>query len=130
MSIIGIAASGLEAATFRLSAAASNTANADSAEPAPDGSGAQIPYTPIQVVQTAVATGGVRAELRQAPVGGLLTYQPALMGAPAVDTFAAPGVDLAMQAVEQMIALNAFKANLAVIRTAEEMSRTAIDTTA
>jgi flagellar basal body rod protein FlgC len=130
LSIIGIASSGLQAAGLRLSAAASNTANANSTEPAPDGSGARLPYTPIQVVQTAGASGGVRAELRRAPVGGLLTYQPAVAGAPAIDTFAAPGVDLATQAVEQMIALNAFKANLAVIRTAEDMTKAVIDTKA
>jgi flagellar basal-body rod protein FlgC len=125
MNALGIAASGLTAATTRLSVVAQNVANIDSTEPAADGSGA-VPYTPYQVMQTPLASGGVRAEVRRAP-----SYQPAAPAFPLADIFAAdPGVDLVTQAVEQASAMTAFRANLAVIRAAEEMAQAAIDTTA
>ena len=128
MNVIGIAASGLTAATLRLSASAANVANVDSTAPAGDGSDAQVPYTPLQVVQTSLASGGVRAEMRRAPTAGLRAYPPAPVFAdPGI--FAETGVDLVTEAIEQISAMNAFKANLATIRAAEQMMQSVFDTT-
>lgn len=111
MSIMGIAASGLGAAQTRLYASAVNIA-----------SGEEVP--PVRAVQTSTDGGGVKATLKPRP------YAPNV--AMGVDELAATagGGDLAAQLVQQASALSAFKANLAVIQTAEEMAKSAFDSIA
>lgn len=108
MDAIGIAQSGLTAASERLHISAVNIANANTPG-----------YTPGQAVHTSVASGGVKTALHQPddifPV-------PAGMGE--------PGMDLMSQLAEHVQALNAFKANLAMIESAEEMMVSVLDATA
>lgn len=91
--VISIGASGLDAATRRLSAAASNIANAST----PD-------YQPIAAVQQA------------SPDFGGVSSAFAARGGP-------PGVDLAREAVDVSQAVNSYKANAAVIRAVDDMQR-------
>ena len=91
--ITSIGVSGLDAATKRLGAAASNIANASTPG-----------YTPVQAVSQATADGGVQTDIR----------------ASADD---AGGVDLASEAVNVDQSVIGYKANAAVIRAADDMQR-------
>lgn len=92
-----IARSGLQAAQLRLDSSAHNVANLNT------------PGFRRQTVelQTAPAPGGVQARLAE----------------PAPE----PGVALEAEAVEQMAATYAFRANLLVLRRADEMAGTLLD---
>lgn len=94
---ISNALSGLMAASKRAEASASNIANLST----PD-------YTPVTTVQTAGQNGGVLAENRPRLDGTTQTY--------------VSGVDLAEEAVNLKIAEIAYKANIATIRAAEDMT--------
>lgn len=130
------ALSGLTAASRRLDASASNTANARTSGPLPaDGDLAAVratppsgsPYVPVQAVNAAQPTGGVRASL--APVSPALfaEYQPDSPDASADGLVAAPNVDLAQETVRQMASGSAYKANLKVMQTADEMLKSVFD---
>lgn len=108
MDAIGIAQSGLKAASERLHVSAVNIANANTPG-----------YTPGQAVQTSVAAGGVKTAL----------HQPAALF-PAPDGQEDLGMDLISQLAEHMQALTAFKANMAMIQSAEEMMVSVLDATA
>ena len=111
MSPIGIAASGLSAAQTRLYASAVNIA-----------SGGDAP--PVKAEQSSLPGGGVKASVQPKP------YAPNVPAS--VDELAATagGGDLAAQLVQQASALSAFKANLAVVQTAEDMAKSVFDATA
>lgn len=107
MDAMSIAASGMVAATARLNAGAHNIANLGADD-----------HVPVEAVQTSLATGGVSVDIHR---------PAALFAAPAgmsLDT------NLAGQLADQMQALAAFKANLAVIQSAEEMMVSVLDATA
>lgn len=94
---ISNALSGLMAASKRAEASAGNIANLST----PD-------YTPVTTVQTAGQNGGVLAENRPRLGGAGQAY--------------VSGVDLAEEAVNLKIAEIAYKANIATIKAAEDMS--------
>jgi flagellar basal body rod protein FlgC len=112
MSTIGPALSGMIAATVRLNASAQNTANA------------QTPgYQPKQVVQTATPSGVVAtAKTPQRP--GYFFIDPFAPGGP--DESVTPGVDEGVEAVNQMQALNQFKANLQSVLSGDNMFKSAL----
>jgi flagellar basal-body rod protein FlgC len=85
------------------------------------------PYVPVQSVNTAQPTGGVRASL--APVSPALfaEYQPDSADADAQGMVAAPNVDLAQETVQQMLASTAYKANAKVAQAADEMLKSVFD---
>lgn len=97
--IINIAASGLDAASKRVQAAAKNTANAFTES-----------YQPVDAVTKADGKGGV-----------VTTFAPRLVSNSlgGLDN----GVDLAREAVDMNMAVTAYKANAAVIKNASEMER-------
>ncbi|CAO3451300.1 flagellar basal body rod protein FlgC [Azospirillum largimobile] len=131
---IGIALSGLTAQTRRLDASASNVANVRStgAVPAADGAVAggavaggtsgdqRAPYQPLAVAQTD-ASPGTRATFTPITPAYLQEYAPDDSAANADGMVAAPNVDLAKERVNQIAANRAYGANIAVVRTQDEM---------
>ena len=125
---ISIAASGLAAASARLQASASNIAN-QASRGAPGG-GAPKAYTPVNVVQTAQPGAGVSARIQPAATPPVIEYDPDAPFADAEGRVASPAIDIARQFVDQMLSQRAFEANLKVIRSADEMTRSLIDRSA
>ncbi len=129
MNAIGIAATGLMAASTRLTASAQNVANADTTGSTAAGGGAP-PYQPWLVVQTSTASGGVSASLQRSSAPYLQAYAPDSPQADAEGMIGVPDVDYASETVEQVSAMASFKANLAIIRAADEMQKSLLDTLA
>ena len=100
---LDIARSGLTAEGVRLQTAANNIANASTKD-----------YVPQQVTQVALADpGGVQATVRPATPS---SYAPS-----------APRVDLAREMTSLIEAEAAYRANLAVIETVDEMTKSLLD---
>lgn len=123
-----IARSGLAASSLRVEATASNIANASARGPLPeDGSDASASglYQPLTVVQTPVVTGatpgGVQASIVPITPSYVAVYEPGSSYANEDGMVAAPNVDLAQNVVSLEEAKAAYKANLAVIETVDEM---------
>lgn len=127
---IGIALSGLTAQTRRLDASASNVANVRStgAVPTTDGTaeGKPAPYQPLAVAQTD-ANPGTRATFTPITPAYLQDYAPDDSAANGDGMVAAPNVDLATERVNQMAASRAYGANIAVVRTQDEMLTSLLD---
>ncbi|MDR6773385.1 flagellar basal body rod C-terminal domain-containing protein [Azospirillum sp. BE72] len=126
---IGIALSGLTAQTRRLDASASNVANVRSTGtiPAADGMTSngtggdqRAAYQPLAVAQTD-ANPGTRATFTPITPAYLQEYAPDDSAANADGMVAAPNVDLAKERVNQIAANRAYGANIAVVRTQDEM---------
>jgi flagellar basal-body rod protein FlgC len=110
------AVSGLRAASKRLEVSASNTVNTQSEN-----------YTPGRVVQTALASGGTRAEAVPVSPPTVPVYDPQSPTADADGIVQRPNVALESEMVEQMLAQRAFEANLRTIETADRMTKTVLD---
>lgn len=102
MRIASIAASGLRAASTQVEASAHNVANVSTAG-----------FRPVRTVSEAQREGGVSTRIAPAE-------DPSLAGLGRVD--GASGTDLVDETVQRMLAQRAFSANLAVLRTADEMA--------
>ena len=127
--ITSIALSGLNAASLRVQAAASNLANARS-NGAVRGENGPAPYTPLDVQQSSVATGGVTAQLAPSSREPLLAYDPSAPYANSGGYVASPDIDPADEVVALAMATYSFTANLAVVRTESEMMDALLDTKA
>jgi flagellar basal-body rod protein FlgC len=114
---MSIAVSGIQAASLRLEAAASNIVNMDS-----NG------YQPVSVAQSPTADGGVRASLL--PPTALLAYDPASPYANVQGMVAKPNVDLATEIVNLKLASHSFRANIQAYKAASQMFDTLLDATA
>jgi len=127
MSAITISLSGLLSAKAQLMASASNVANART-QGALDG-GLPKPYRPIVVIQTPQPppSAGVVITYARSPAPPPVSYQPASPMADGRGMVAGSGVDLAQEAVNQALAMESFRANLAVLRTAQEMDKTLLN---
>lgn len=120
VSAIGTALSGLNAASTRLSASASNIANLQSTQTRRNGVTVNEPYTPVQVDQQSVAGGGTRAIVRPVPNPTVPVYDPSNAAADAEGIVQFPNVNLEEEVVNQVVAKYDFKANLQVIKTEKE----------
>lgn len=134
-SAISTAVSGLLASSARLNASASNVANARTRGPVP----ATPPSRPVQTGATAGSEQVYQAVTTvQTDLGGTqgvgTRYAPKLPSygfaydpdAPFADEkgmVATPNVDLTTEIVDQISARQSFEANLATIRTANEMQK-------
>jgi len=134
---VSIALSGLRAQQTRLAAGASNIANASTtgtvpaASPsAPASTVASTVYKPLSVNLTSLATGGVRADVSADPKGYSLIYDPSSPYANSEGMIAAPNVDLTREIVNLLEIKNSYKANLAVLKTQDEMLGELLDTRA
>jgi flagellar basal-body rod protein FlgC len=124
--ISAIALSGLSAATRRVQASASNIANvrANGALAIADG---PAPYAPLEVRQAPMADGGVTASLAPSSRAAVLSYDPQAPFVNADGYVASPNVDLVDDMLQLATARYSFAANLAVIRTADDMTIAVLD---
>ena len=127
---IGIALSGLTAQTRRLDASASNVANVRSTGAVPTTGGAAdgkpVAYQPLAVAQTD-GNPGTRASFTPITPAYLQEYAPDDAAANGDGMVAAPNVDLATERVNQMAANRAYGANIAVVRTQDQMLTSLLD---
>jgi len=117
---IGIALSGLNAATERDNAAASNVANITTAGSLE--AGGKAPYDALTTTQSAQDQGGVRSEVVSAGRPFVPSFAPDSPFANSEGLIGTPNVDLAEEAVNLNLAELTYKANIGVLKTAEEMS--------
>ena len=134
-SISTIALSGLNAAASRLQVSASNVANSQTtgALPNADGTvpaGAPQAYSPLALVQTATAGGGVQTSITTVSPPTTAVYDPQASFANQDGLVAAPNVDLAQEMIGQLLASYSFTANATVMRANDRMSKTLLDITA
>ena len=118
---INNALSGLNAASLRLEAAASNIANSQDEAPLNPQPGQPLPYQPVDVVQTAAPGGGTSAHLVPVTPPDQAIFDPGSPFADANGQVAAPNVDTAQQLVNVDVARVNYDANLKVIETAHKM---------
>lgn len=123
---IGIALSGLNAASSRLNASASNIANVSTAGSLTDKSNA--PYTPLTTQSKAVdVPGGVQTQYSAKAQPFTPAYDPDSPFADENGYIGVPNVDLAEEAVNMKLAALSYKANLSVIETASDMFQELLD---
>lgn len=118
---ISTALTGLLAASKKVEASASNIANMGSAGSLDPASPNQ-PYQALTTVQTTAQGGGVQATNIPKKPGFVNAYAPDSPFANADGLVGAPNVDLAEEAVNLKIAEISYKANINVLKTADEMS--------
>ena len=112
---MSIAASGMQAASARLEAAASNIVNSSSSG-----------YQPVSVAQSPAPGGGVTASVQ--PPAALLAYDPS---SPYANMQASqPDGDMATQIVNMKIASHDFRASLMAYKASSQMFKTLLDATA
>jgi flagellar basal-body rod protein FlgC len=129
-SIFSIAASGLAAASRRLEVSASNVANALDNGPlpgAPNPTGAPPAYVPQRLDQTAVAGGGTATTVTNVSPSYVPSYDPTAPYADKNGQVAAPNVDLASEAIQQITARYAFAANAKVLQVGADLMKTLLD---
>lgn len=124
---IGIALTGLNSASLRLNASASNIANINTAGSLTDTN--RAPYTPITTQSTALgALGGVHTEfIAQEPVF-TPAYDPNSPFADENGIVGVPNVNLAEEVVNLKLAALSYKANLSTIKVAGELFDELLDT--
>jgi len=120
LSAVSTALSGLGVATLRLGVAANNIANAQSAGALPGNPG-PAPYTPVQVVQSAVGSG-TAAGTEPVDPAYIPAFDPQSPDANTQGLVAMPNVDLTQDVVQLTMAQQSFAANLKTLQT--ELSTT------
>lgn len=131
VSPVTIALSGLNAASTRVATSASNIANAQTVG-AREGTEGPEAYTPVDVVQVSLGTEtgeaqGTRADVIEHSPATTPSYQPESPYADSEGLVEAPNVDYGTELVNAKTASLAYKANLSVIKVANEMERELLD---
>jgi flagellar basal-body rod protein FlgC len=121
--VFSTALTGLRAAIKRTEAASTNIANASNTARLAPKDGDPPTFQPVQVVQSAVPGGGVKAQFQPLDPGSVTAFQPDSPLADANGMVAAPGVNLEQQLLDLMSAEQAFKANLKTVEAAQQMDR-------
>lgn len=126
------ALSGATAATRRFDTSASNVANLESVA-APrgttettDAAGNSL-FRPQRTVDSTTATGGVRSTQQLVDPVSVQRYDPDAPDADGEGLVNRPNVSLEREAVDQITAQRQFEANLATIRTADELFESTLD---
>jgi flagellar basal-body rod protein FlgC len=133
-SILSIAVSGMQAAAHRLQVSANNVANArsDGALPNAQGAypdGAPRVYAPRRVDQVEQPSGGTRTVESDVSPSYVPTYDPSAPYANEDGLVAAPNVDYAEEAVQQLMATYAYAANARVVTSYNQMVKSLFDMT-
>jgi len=126
-SVSSIALSGLNAARTQLEVAASNIANQNSTGRVENGAVLNEPYRAKDVVTLSAEAGGVRTEVRESNRPFPTAYSPESLRADASGTVRLPNTDLAQDLVSTKQAEVAYKANLQVLTTGNEMTGALLD---
>jgi flagellar basal-body rod protein FlgC len=130
---MSISISGLTASAARLSASASNVANARTTGALPGNAapGAPAPYAPVDVVQTSLGesggVAGVAATYVPRTPAYVAAYDPGEPFADARGMVGVPNVDLAQEALSQIAAAMSFRANLAALKLEVKTAKELID---
>lgn len=132
MDVMAIAASGMAAAAARLNVSAANTTNAQSEGPLdPAGPAAAVapvsPYQPQQLLQTPRKDGGVDTQVRREAKRAQPAYNPTSPYADVNGLVGVPAVDLGLELVNQIMAIDQFKANVRVFEAGEKAAKTLLD---
>ena len=130
--VLSIATSGLVAAARRLEVSARNVANALSSGPSPDADPeikASFPaaYNALRVDQVEAAGGGTLAIVNQDFPGTVTAFDPNAPYADAKGMVSVPNVDLANEAIQQLLARESFAMNAMVVRTYAQMMKSLLD---
>ena len=133
-SAMAIAASGMAAASASFAISAANIVNMQSAGVVPP-TGPSLPvsqttgsvYQPVSATFAASPGGEVRANTQITLPSYTLAYDPSAPFANLQGMVAAPNVDPVAEAVNQMSASAAFRANIAVFKVAEQNYKTLLD---
>ena len=125
VSSISIALTGLDAASKRLNASASNIANLQTTGSLEEGG--QKPYAPVTTQHTAITdtqggVQGVSTKMVQRSDPFVAAFDPDSPHADANGLIGVPDIDLSEEAVHMLLAETQFKASLAALRTSDEMS--------
>ena len=127
-SIFSVPLSGLALQSKRIANSASNVANISSTGVRTDPPNANDEgFVPHRVQATAEPEGGVRASLHATTPPAVLRYDPGAPDADAEGLVARPNVSLVEETVTQIDAKRAYQANLAVIKTMDEMIGSLLD---
>ena len=128
---ISIALSGLNAQKQKLAATANNIANVSTSGAVPTATNNSTVYKPLQTTFTSLDQGqGVTANITPDEKGYTVTFDPSSPFANDQGQIAVPNVDLAQEAVNAIEAKLAYKANISVIKTQEDMNKELLDTLA
>src|SRR5438552_18451968 len=127
--IFSVALTGLDAARRRIEVSASNVANADSAgaDPATGKPGTPAPYQPLEVNQQPLPGDGTQAVVSPLDPTFIAQFAPDQPFADQQGLVADPNVDLVSERVNQLSAINAYRANLRVLQVANDLERETID---
>ena len=128
--ISNIGLSGMQAAAARLQAAASNIANVQTNGRVPAGGAAQAGevYQPIDVVQVDQKDGGVTTSYATRQGAYSMVSDPNSPFADADGNVAAPGVDLATEMVNVILAKYQFAASTKLVEADDQMQKATLDT--
>jgi flagellar basal-body rod protein FlgC len=123
-----IALSGLNTASTRLQVSASNLVNQDDAAPLPgSGIAGPAPFVPTRVSEVSVGSGGVQAQLSAAQPATVPAYAPDSPYADAQGMIGLPDVNMVGELVEQMQALQQYRASVAVLKADDRLQKSTID---
>ncbi|MFO1243079.1 MAG: flagellar basal body rod C-terminal domain-containing protein [Rickettsiales bacterium] len=126
--VFGISVSGMNAAGLRLANSANNIANVESTSRYENGETVRTPYMPTDVVQTSIEpTGGVKASVRPRDPASIPVYAPDHPYADTDGMVDYPNVSLEEELVDTKIASYDYKANLKVLKTADDMMQSLLD---
>jgi len=125
--VLNNAVSGLNAASQRLQAAASNIANAKDTAPLAPQPGQPQPYQPVETVQSTRPGGGTVATYRPVTPASQAVYDPSSPFADANGLVAQPNVDIAQELVQTIIAKEAYEANAKVVEAAQKQQQATLD---
>jgi flagellar basal-body rod protein FlgC len=132
--IVAISLSGLRASMASFGAAASNIANMNDAGPVPaTGPNEPVPqngsavYQPIAAVPHSTGANGVATTIAPQLPSYNTAYDPSSPHANAKGEVAFPNVNLAEEMVKIAMAVQAFRANIAVMKAADQMTKSALD---
>ena len=127
-SVLSIAVSGMAAAERRLEVSARNVANVSTTGPLDAAPGdVRAAYAALRADQTETAGGGTVVTVRRASPATIAVSDPGSPFANADGLVAAPNVDFATEAVEQLVARYSFAVNAAVIRAENKMVKSLFD---
>ena len=122
---IGIALTGLNSASLRVNASASNIANAFTSGSLEEGG--QAPYTPLTTTSAAQEQGGVTTQYTVQTPAFTPAYDPDSPFANEEGYIGVPNVDIAEEAINLKLAEISYKANISVVKTAESMFDALLD---
>lgn len=123
MPVSAIAASGLVAASLKLSASAANTVNANDAGKV----GGKPAYNPLGVVNAPLPEGGVAAAAVTLSPGQTLAFDPTSALANAQGLVQAPEIDPVSEVSNQLAARQAFAFSLEALKVADDNEKTLLN---